>query len=87
MIEEKKIDQEQMRRLTRAFEAAGIVDPAAQKALVRTCVFRPFDSMRDLLAKDVRPILQSIEAKSQGTKPVTGSAWDNREGDTWIDKL
>lgn len=70
-----------------AFEQAGIKRPADQEELIRTCVVRPVASMQDLLAKDVRPILQRIEAKATGKKPVTGSAWDNREGETWIDKL
>ncbi|WP_248761339.1 hypothetical protein [Pseudarthrobacter sp. SSS035] len=88
VLEEKKIDHEQIRQLKAAFEEAGITDVAAQREVVSTCVFRPYESLEDLLSKDVRPILKRIQSSaSHKVTPVSGSAWDNREGDTWIDKM
>jgi len=88
VLEEKKIDHEQILQLKAAFQEAGITDVAAQRAVVSTCVFRPYESLEDLLAKDVRPILSRIQSSpSRRTRPVVGSAWDNRESDTWIDKM
>lgn len=87
VLEEKKITQEQVERIVEAFHRAGITDASEQKSIIRTFVLRPFESLQDLLSKDVRSILKHIESKSVEATPLVGSAWDNREGDTWIDKL
>ena len=60
---------------------------ADRKALIESVVVREVSSLRELQAVDVRRILQRIHGL-RGSKPTrTGSAWDNREEDTWIDKL
>lgn len=87
VLEEKSIDQEQILQLEAAFQEAGVTDAGARRALVSTCVFRPYASLEDLLSKDVRPILKRIQSSTSRRTSVTGSAWDNREGDTWIDKM
>lgn len=86
-IVEKPISAEQIVQLKQAFEAHGFSDSAKQGEIVRSCVVRQFDSFEQLLSRDVRPILRLIEERATSRGPVSGSAWDNREEDTWIDKL
>lgn len=58
-----------------------------REALIESVVVREVASLRELKAVDARRILQRIDGL-RGTKPASiGSAWDNREDDTWIDKL
>lgn len=76
----------QVGKIREAFEAAGIMDQASRKDLIESCVRREIASLRDLYATEVRHILMRIEAKASAT-PSSGSAWDNRTEDTWIDRL
>ena len=76
-----------MRQLRDAFAAAGIKSMDERGAIIESYIVRPVTTIRDLLAKDVRLALRRIEERSLPSKPTSGSAWDNREEDTWIDKL
>ncbi|MDR6794790.1 DNA polymerase-3 subunit epsilon [Pseudarthrobacter oxydans] len=81
------IKAEQIQAIRDAFGRAGVASQDERKALIEAVVLREVAGLRDLLAVDVQRILQRIEGR-HSTKPrSTGSAWDNREGDTWIDKL
>lgn len=84
---EQTINDEQVATLRNAFHSAGMEDPDERADLVRSCVIRPISSLRDLYPRDLRPILRRIEERSQVQQRSKGTAWDDREGDTWIDKL
>lgn len=77
----------QVQQIRDAFAAAGIDSMDDRRAIIESCTVRSVTSIRALLAKDVRPILLRIEEQSRPQKASTGSAWDNRDEDTWIDKL
>ncbi|WP_426940081.1 hypothetical protein [Pseudarthrobacter sp. S6] len=77
----------QVQQLRDAFAAAGINSMDERRAIIESCSVRPVTTIRDLLAKDVRLVLRRIEERSLPSKPTSGSAWDNRDEDTWIDKL
>ncbi|MDQ0802169.1 hypothetical protein QF050_003808 [Arthrobacter sp. SLBN-112] len=82
------ITEDQIRSLRDAFAAAGIDSMKDRKDVIESCTFpRLVVNIRELLARDVRPILRRIEERSSNKRPTVGSAWDNREEDTWIDKL
>lgn len=81
------IREDQVRQLRDAFAAAGINSMDERKAIIESCTVRPVTTIRDLLAKDVRLVLRRIEVRSLPSRPTSGSAWDNREEETWIDKL
>ena len=70
-----------------AFDAAGVTSMEERQQIIESCTIRPVANIRELLAKDVRPILSRIEQRKNSKGPATGSDWDNREEDTWIDKL
>jgi hypothetical protein len=77
----------QVQQIREAFAAAGIDSMADRRAIIESCTVRKVTSIRELLAKDVPAILRRIEERSLPAKPNSGSAWDNRDQDTWIDKL
>lgn len=77
----------QVQQIRDAFAAAGVDSMDERRAIIESCTVRPVTSIRELLAKDVRPILRRIQERSLPPKPNSGSAWDNRDEDTWIDKL
>lgn len=81
------ISDAQVRQLRDAFAAAGITSMEDRRAIIESCTIRPVTTIRDLLAKDVRLVLRRIKEKSLPPKPTYGTAWDNREEETWIDKL
>ncbi|MFB0840328.1 hypothetical protein ACETK3_20285 [Arthrobacter sp. E44] len=81
------IKTEQIQAIRDAFEKAGVVNQDDRKALIESVVVREVASLRELKAVDARRILQRIEGLRRPKSTSTGSAWDNREEDTWIDKL
>lgn len=84
---ESPITDVQIQSLRKAFSEAGIESMEDRKALIESCTIRPVQSIRDLYARDVRPILRRIDERKNYRGPAVGSAWDNREEDTWIDRL
>lgn len=81
------IRPEQVAEIRAAFEAAGISGQAERKALIESVVFRDVASLRELHSIETRRIVTRIKSSQASVQPQTGSAWDNREEDTWIDKL
>lgn len=81
------IRESQVQQLREAFAAAGIESMDDRRAIIESCTLRPVATIRELLAKDVRPILRRIEERKGGPRTISGSSWDNREEDTWIDRL
>lgn len=84
---EQPITETQVEALRNAFTSAGIDSMDERKAIIESCTIREVANIRELYAKDVRPILRRIEERQNSKGPVIGSAWDNREEDTWIDRL
>lgn len=84
-LPELPIRPEQIQQIREAFDKAGVREQDERKSLTNSVLIRDVASLRELHAVEVRRILQAIE---QRTKPKsTGTAWDDREEDTWIDKL
>lgn len=84
---EPPISESQVQRLREAFASAGIHSMEERQSLIESCIIRSVESIRQLRARDVRPILKRIEERAKGPRQTTGSAWDDREEETWIDKL
>lgn len=81
------IKPEQMQMVRDAFEKAGVVNQDERKALIESVLVREVASLGELKAVEARRILQRIEGLHSRKPARAGSAWDNREEDTWIDKL
>lgn len=60
---------------------------AERRRIIESCVMRPLPSLRDLRATDVRFILERLESRQPHQTQTGGSSWDDRDGDTWIDRL
>lgn len=89
LLEDIPITFEQVQEIQGAFAKAGIAGASEQRRIVQSCTIRRIVKLDDLLSKEVRPILKRIADYQQGRlePQPQGSAWDNREVDTWIDKL
>uniref|UniRef100_UPI003F497670 hypothetical protein n=1 Tax=Pseudarthrobacter oxydans TaxID=1671 RepID=UPI003F497670 len=84
-LQELPIRPEQIQQIREAFDMAGVTDQDERKSLINSVLIRDVASLRELHAVEVRRILQAIKQRSKPKS--TGSAWDDREEDTWIDKL
>ena len=84
---EPMISEQQVVSIKEAFTSAGIQTMQARQELIQSCVVRPVGNIRELYARDVRRILKRIQERTRTPVVDNGSAWDNRDEDTWIDKL
>ncbi|GAB2644646.1 hypothetical protein GCM10027270_35410 [Nocardioides ginkgobilobae] len=75
--------------LRRALDAQGLVDMTDRKLAVERAVGRSVDSLRDLSAVEVRAVLAHFAAMpgSDSESGSQNSSWDERDHDTWIDRL
>lgn len=81
------VRSEQVAEIREAFERAGITGQDQRKEIVDSVTFRSVASLRDLQAVEAHRILKVIKGMQTSKPDRKGSAWDNREEDTWIDKL
>lgn len=84
------IRDDQIAEIRAAFEMAGILDQDARRVIVSRAAARDVASLRDLKAQEARAVIAVIAAqRAEAASPAEGrgSAWDNRESDTWIDRL
>lgn len=86
-LQETPIRQEQVQQIREAFDRAGIAEQGERKALINSVVIREVASLRELHSVEVRRVLTAIEQRSADKPKSKGSAWADREEDTWIDKL
>lgn len=81
------IRPEQVQQIRGAFEEAGLSGQEERKLLINSVIIREVASLRELRAVEVRRVLAAIEQRSAAKPTSKGSAWADREEDTWIDKL
>lgn len=87
VIEDPLISLEQIASIRNAFDSAGIASMTERQEIIQSCVIRKISNIRELYSRDVRQVLARIEGWGRKSEATTGSAWDNREEDTWIDRL
>lgn len=85
--EEPLVTDNQIASIRNTFDDAKITSMKERRELIEEVVMRPVANVRDLYARDVRRVIHRIKAKQHKRQPEGGSAWDNRDEDTWIDKL
>ena len=82
------IRADQIQEIRQAFQNAELKDQLQRKALVESVVIREVTSLRDLSALEGHRVLKRLRDNRSGAPRASGgSAWDNREDETWIDKL
>ncbi|GAB3572571.1 hypothetical protein GCM10027405_39520 [Arthrobacter alkaliphilus] len=87
-LQHMPITDEQIAQIRAAFVDASINEQHERKSVIESCVVRPVTSLRDLYAADAHRVLSLIRQRKEARPKVEGgSAWDNREEETWIDRL
>ena len=75
----------QIDKLRAALDAQGLSSMTDRQALIERLARRPVPSLRDLTSAEALSVMEQLAAsRPQGPG---GSSWDDRDGDTWIDKL
>lgn len=78
----------QVTQLRQALDAQGLDSMADRQRVVEELVGRPVASLRELTYAEARALAESLA--SRRGRPGSGaqrSAWEDRDGDTWIDRL
>lgn len=75
----------QVAQVRRALDARGVREMQDRQQLIVGLVGRPVESLRALTSSEALSLLQQLAQ----AKPATGSgsSWDDRDEDTWIDRL
>jgi DNA polymerase-3 subunit epsilon len=84
---ELPVREGQVVQIRREFERLGITGQEERQAVIESTVLRSVRSLSSLTALEARRILAILGKRMPGGQNVSGSSWDNREEDTWIDKL
>ncbi|MFI5623463.1 hypothetical protein ACIA03_08365 [Nocardioides sp. NPDC051685] len=77
----------QVKQLRAALDALGTSEMTDRQRIVEEIVGRPVAALKELRYDDVRPLLEGLHARKSATSTTAGSAWDDRDEDTWIDRL
>jgi len=81
------VTDEQVAQLRAKLDGSGLTSMEDRQQLVERLVGRPVAGLRELTASEARVLLIRIRTVSTGDSQRQGSAWDQREGDTWIDRM
>lgn len=84
--ETEELPDWQLTSLRKALDNLELVTVTERQKAVEGLAGRPLASLRDLTFIEAREILEQLTARQTPTNHV-GSAWDDREEDTWIDRL
>ena len=72
--------------LRKALDARGLTSMADRQAAIETAAGREVSSLRALTQEEALGILNQF-GQEPPKRSSSGSAWDDREADTWIDRL
>lgn len=72
--------------LRKTLDARGLIEMTDRQDAIERCVARPVASLRDLTNDEAITVLAKL-GKQPSAAVRTGSLWDQRDEDTWIDRL
>lgn len=72
--------------IRRALDAHGLVTMSDRQLLIERHVGRPVESLRALTETEALLVLSKL-GRATGQAPSAASSWDDRDDDTWIDRL
>lgn len=72
--------------LRKALDARGLRSMAVRQLAIEAAAGRSVDSLRALSHDEALRVLSQLGCQ-ESAAPREKSAWDDREGDTWIDRL
>lgn len=81
------ISPRQVEQLRAAFEGAAITSMDERQRIIADGTGRQVENIRQLFSREVMAILSHIDRTGRRVENTQSSAWDDREEDTWIDKL
>jgi hypothetical protein len=82
------MSESQRASIRRAFAKLGVADARDQFAVVLELTGQRISAVAQLEARHAQTLIYGLEEKSRTSgRKHTGNAWDDREEDTWIDKL
>lgn len=76
----------QVELLRNALDARGLDAMADRRSLLQETVGRPVESLRALTSDEALSVLSHLGSSSRATGSAA-STWDDRDEDTWIDRL
>ncbi|WP_445256333.1 hypothetical protein [Nocardioides aurantiacus] len=78
----------QVEGLRKALDSAGVMSMSDRQRLVQDVVGRNVDALHDLLPREAAALRDELRRRTQSAgSDSSGSQWDERDGDTWIDRL
>lgn len=72
--------------LRKSLDMLGLVSMPERQSVIEELTGRPVASLRDLTFAEARRVTEAFAARRTNATP-SGSAWDDRDEDTWIDRL
>lgn len=81
------ISPRQIEQLRAAFKAAAITSMDERQQIIQQSTGRQVENIRLLFSREVMSTLSYIDRTGRRVETAQSSAWDDREEDTWIDKL
>lgn len=72
--------------LRKALDARGLTTMAERQQAVEAAAGRAVESLRGLTHEEALRVLSRL-GQAPASKPRAASAWDERDEDTWIDRL
>ena len=83
---ETPIAEWQVELLRRALDARSLTDMSDRRQQIEDLAGRPVASLRELTADEAMTVLAALGRTPPAARP-SGSSWDDRDEDTWIDRL
>lgn len=78
----------QLSSIREALDALRLITIEERKAVIERLAQREVESLRHLRPLEAQIILDRLRSQARRPSVATvGSAWQNRDGDTWIDRL
>ena len=70
-----------------ALTVRGLTTMIDRQWVIESAVQRPVESLRSLTRAEALRVLALLKSPPKPSAGQTTSAWDTRDGDTWIDRL
>lgn len=86
MPEPAPIASWQVDLVRKALDARGLISMDERQQAIQTAAERPVESLRSLTHQEALRILAKF-GEASASRTASQSAWDQRDEDTWIDRL
>lgn len=75
-----------VQRLREGLDARGLASMTERQRMIESAAGRPVESLRSLTYQEGLRVLAVLD-QGEPDRRSSGTAWDDREEDTWIDRL